>query len=97
MMINPTTSESSNNTEFECNKLRGTLPKSGVSSCKIYMTKSNNKQDCDQFINNMKTMNEDPNNAVQFTLTSVSRHKQRPMIKAMLNADAINTVSTLFV
>lgn len=97
MMINPTTSESSNNTEFECNKLRGTLPKSGVSSCKIYMTKSNNKQDCDQFVNNMKTMNEDPNSAVQFTLTSVSRHKQRPMIKAMLNADAINTVSTLFV
>lgn len=61
------------------------------------MTKSNNKQDCDQFVNNMKTMNEDPNSAVQFTLTSVSRHKQRPMIKAMLNADAINTVSTLFV
>lgn len=95
MTIIPSTSEQ-NDTKSKCNKFRGTLPKSGVSLCRIYMTMSNNKEDCSQFIKRMKEKNEDPNSAVQFTVTNVSHHKQRPMIKAKLNADAINIVSTLF-
>lgn len=83
------------NPSTKCSKLRGTVPESGVSLCRIYMTKSNNKEDCSQFIDNMKAMNDDPNSAVQFTVTSVSHHKERPMIKAKLNADAVNTVSAL--
>ena len=94
MIINPTQPEPSDNIKPKCNKLKGTLPESGVSLCKIYMKKSNNQQDCSQFIKHMKEMNEDPSNAIKFTVTSVSHHKQRPMIKAKLNLDAINTVST---
>ena len=81
------------NSSTKCNKLRGTVPESGVSLCRIYMTKSNSKADCSQFIDHMKAMNDDPNSAVQFTVTSISHHKQRPMIKAKLNADAVNKVS----
>lgn len=93
MVPNPVQPEPSGNIKPKCNKLRGTLPESGVRFCKIYMTKSNNQQDCSQFIEHMKAMNEDPDNTIQFTVTSVSHHKQRPMIIAKLNLDAINTVS----
>ena len=86
--------EPSSNIKPKCNKLRGALPESGVSLCKIYMTKSNNQQDCSQFIERMKAMSEDPDNTIQFTVAGVYHHKQRPMIKAKLNLDAINTVST---
>jgi len=95
MTIANSTSESSNNTKPKCEKLKGTLPKSGVSLCRIYMKKSNTKKDCDQFITHMEAKNKDPNNAVQFAVTSVSHHKQRPMIKAKLNMDAINMVNTV--
>ena len=96
MITNPSTSELSESTQSNCNKLRGTVPESGVSLCRIYMTESTNKADCSQFIDHMKEMNDDPNNAVEFTVRSTSYHKQRHMIKAKLNADAINTVSALF-
>lgn len=78
---------------IECKKLRGSLPKSGSSLCRIYMTKTNSKEDCSQFISRMEAMNKDPDNTIQFAVTSVSHHKERPMIKAVLNKDAIDMVS----
>lgn len=94
MKPNDVSEEPSNNTKFTCNKLKGILPKSGVRLCRIYMTKNNTKQDRSHFIVHMEAMNKDDSNTVSFSLTSASYHKRRQMIKAELNLDAINKVSS---
>ena len=84
--------EPSENIQPKCNKLRGTLPKSGVSHCRISMKKSIKQQDRDQIIERMEQMNKSPDNTIQFTVKRVFYHKQRSMITAQLNLDAINEV-----
>ena len=88
---NPTQPEPSQTSQRKCDKLRGTLPQSGVSHCRIYMKKTSKRQDCDQFIKHMEEMKKS-SSTLQFTVTRVSHHKQHPVIKAELNLDAINEV-----
>ena len=78
----------------QCNKLRGGEIRLGrLNLCRIYMSKSSTKFDCRRFVRKLKAMDDNARNDVQFKLKEVGHDRQRPMIIARINQQALDMVS----
>ena len=95
--ITTTPTEVSTPASLQCNKLRGgTIRLHRLNLCRIYMTKTSTKSDCRRFIRKLNAMDNDAKSDIRFELKQVGHDRQRPMITAKLNQQAVDMVSHIY-
>ena len=79
---------------LQCNKLRGGKIRSNrLNLCRIYMKKTSTKSDCRRFVRKLKAMDNDVKSDIRFEFKQVGHDRQRPMITAKLNQQAVDMVN----
>ena len=92
-----TPTEVSTSASLQCNKLRGgTIRLHRLNLCRIYMTKTSTKSDCRRFVRKLNAMDNDAKSDIRFELKQVGHDRQRPMITAKLNQQAVDMVSYIY-
>ena len=87
----PTTSST------QCNKLRGgKIRPNRLYICRIYMKKISTKSDCRKFVRKLKAMDDNARSDIRFELKQVGHDRQRPMIIAKVNQQAVEMVSHIY-